>query len=86
MDLSERYPPSMLLAEVAKKLHDHHSELRVSLTSNHPLCVEALAASLDCVYGIPERIFYQPRIHTDVQLYDKVPSKISVWRTTPPQH
>ncbi|KAJ5790445.1 uncharacterized protein N7518_007456 [Penicillium psychrosexuale] len=46
----------MLLAEVAEKLHDHHSELRVSLPSNHPLCEEALAATLDCVHGIPERI------------------------------
>lgn len=56
MDLPEKFPPSMVLAEVADHLQDHHSELRVSLSSNHVVYEEALVATLDCVRGLQDRI------------------------------
>lgn len=56
MDLPEKFPPSMVLAEVADHLNDHHSELRVSLHSNHVAYEEALVATLACVHGFKDRI------------------------------
>ncbi|KKK25373.1 hypothetical protein ARAM_007762 [Aspergillus rambellii] len=56
MDLPEKFPPSMVLAGVADHLHDYHSELRVSLSSNHVAYEEALVATLDCVRGLKDRI------------------------------
>lgn len=56
MALPEKFPPSMVLAEVADHLHDHHSDLRVSLSTNHVAYEEALVATLDCVRGLEDRI------------------------------
>lgn len=56
MDLPEKFPPSMVLAEVAAHLHDHHSDLRVALSTNHVTYQEALAATMECVRGLPDRI------------------------------
>ncbi|KAJ9220007.1 hypothetical protein DTO207G8_5306 [Paecilomyces variotii] len=56
MDLSEKYPPSMVLSALADHLHGHHSDLRVALSSNHPAYEEALTATMDCVHGLPDRI------------------------------
>lgn len=56
MALPERFPPSMVLSEVADHLHDHHSDLRVSLSTNHVAYEEALVATLDCVRGLKDHI------------------------------
>ena len=56
MDMPERYPPSMVLARVADHLQDHHSHLTVGLSTSHPTYEEALAATIECVRGLPGRI------------------------------
>lgn len=56
MELPEKFPPSMVLAGVADHLRDHHSDLRVALSTNHVAYGEALAATMDCVRGLSDRI------------------------------
>ncbi|KAJ5925288.1 hypothetical protein N7454_007927 [Penicillium verhagenii] len=53
---SEIYPPDMILASVANHLKEHHRDLRVSLGSNHVVYEDALAATLGCVSGMPDRV------------------------------
>ncbi|KAJ5930900.1 hypothetical protein N7466_006393 [Penicillium verhagenii] len=56
MDSPERYPPSVVLRNIADRLESNHSDLRVSLSSNHTSYEKALEATLDCVRGLSGRI------------------------------
>ncbi|KAJ5950018.1 hypothetical protein N7454_001602 [Penicillium verhagenii] len=56
MDSPEIYPPSMILRDIADRLESNHSDLRVSLSSNHPSYEKALEATLNCVRGLSGRI------------------------------
>lgn len=56
MALPENFPPSMVMGEIADHLHDHHNDLRVSLSSNHVSYEEAILATLECVRGLKDRI------------------------------
>ncbi|OQD59915.1 hypothetical protein PENPOL_c019G10707 [Penicillium polonicum] len=46
----------MVLSRVAEDLDDHHSHLRVALSTSHVAYEEALTATLNCVRGPPGRI------------------------------
>lgn len=46
----------MVLSRVAEYLNDHHSHLRVALSTSHVAYEEALTATLNCVRGVPGRI------------------------------
>jgi hypothetical protein len=56
MELPEKFPPGMVLRRLAEDLDDHHSHLRVALSTSHVTYEEALTATLNCVRGLPGRI------------------------------
>ncbi|KAJ5194448.1 hypothetical protein N7491_001786 [Penicillium cf. griseofulvum] len=53
MDLPEKYFPGMV--QIAEDLDNHHSHLRVALSTNHAP-YEALTATLNCVRGLTGRV------------------------------
>ncbi|KXG54380.1 uncharacterized protein PGRI_075240 [Penicillium griseofulvum] len=56
MELLNTYRPSTVLGQVSKNLDNRHSDLSVTLFSNHVPYEEALTATLNCVRGLPGRI------------------------------
>ena len=55
--MGETYPPGLVLTKIADNLDRHHSELRVTLPSNHFTQQEGLSATLDCVGELSDRVF-----------------------------
>ncbi|OQE11208.1 hypothetical protein PENFLA_c077G02465 [Penicillium flavigenum] len=56
MEMPENFPPGFVVGEVAESLNQHHSDLRIGLSTNHVTYHKALKASLNCVHGIPSRV------------------------------
>ncbi|KAL2871366.1 uncharacterized protein BJX67DRAFT_342081 [Aspergillus lucknowensis] len=56
MNMAEKYPPSLVLTEIAENLDRHHRELCVTLPANYFTYKEGLSATLDCVGGLADPI------------------------------
>lgn len=54
--MTEQYPPSLVLSEIADHLNRDHSELRVTLPTNHFTLQQGLSATLDCVGELSDRV------------------------------
>lgn len=54
--MAEKYPPSLVLTEIADNLNHYHSELRVTLPINHFTYQQGLSAILDCVGELSDRV------------------------------